>query len=90
MEPASEDMGHILGIIASLFTHLPSDSASRIRVLAKFVEGDYEKVDKLLELRDNARKRLKITDAEVAKERQVRSIYHPSTISEDDKTLGDD
>ncbi|KAF8205017.1 Catenin-beta-like protein [Pholiota molesta] len=70
VEPASEDMGHILGIIASLFTHLPSDSPSRIRVLAKFVEGDYEKVDKLLELRDNARKRLKITDAEIAKERQ--------------------
>ncbi|KAF8974523.1 DUF1716-domain-containing protein [Flammula alnicola] len=70
VETASEDIGHILGIISSLLTYLPSDSACRIRVLAKFVEGEYEKIDKLLELRDGARKRLKTTDSEVEKERQ--------------------
>ncbi|KAF9485315.1 DUF1716-domain-containing protein [Pholiota conissans] len=71
LEPSPEDIGHILGIIASLLTHLPSDSASRIRVLAKFVEGDYEKTDKLLEVRDSARKRLKTTDVKIEKERQA-------------------
>ncbi|KAH9482695.1 Beta-catenin-like protein 1 [Psilocybe cubensis] len=67
---ASEDTGHILGIISSLLTNLPSDSASRIRVMAKFVEGNYEKVEKLLELREGARKRLLVTDAELEKEKQ--------------------
>jgi len=69
---ASEDNSHILGIISSLFTHLESDSPSRIRLLAKFVENDYEKVDKLLELRENARKRLRATDTVIEEKKKVR------------------
>lgn len=69
--PASEDTAHIIGIIASLLTNLPSDSPSRIRVLAKFVEGEYEKVDKLVELRDAARKRLKATELQLDKEKMA-------------------
>ena len=69
--PASEDLSHILGIISSLLSNLPSESPSRIRLLAKFVEEDYEKVDKLIELRDIARKRLNLTEAEVEADRQV-------------------
>ena len=69
--PASEDLSHILGIISSLLSNLPSESPSRIRLLAKFVEADYEKVDKLIELRDIARKRLNLTEAEVEADRQV-------------------
>ncbi|KAJ3736307.1 Catenin-beta-like protein [Lentinula guzmanii] len=63
--PASEDASHILGIISSLFSNLPSDSPERIRLLAKFVENNYEKVDKLLDIRENALSRLKAADAEV-------------------------
>jgi beta-catenin-like protein 1 len=74
--PASEDTGHVLGILSSLFSNLASDSSSRIRLLAKFVENDYEKVDKLLELRDNAQNRLKIVDAEIDKEKTVRVSLH--------------
>ncbi|KAF8759852.1 hypothetical protein RHS01_01675 [Rhizoctonia solani] len=44
--PASEDIGHILGVISSLFANLDSDSPPRIRVLAKFVEAEYEKIDR--------------------------------------------
>jgi len=40
-------------------------------LLAKFVEEDYEKVDKLIELRDDARKRLNSTEAEVEVDRQA-------------------
>lgn len=69
--PASEDLSHILGIISSLLSNLPSESPSRIRLLAKFVEEDYEKVDKLIELRDGAQKRLNLTEAEVEADRQV-------------------
>ncbi|EGO01916.1 hypothetical protein SERLA73DRAFT_166428 [Serpula lacrymans var. lacrymans S7.3] len=67
--PASEDTSHILGIISSLFTNLPSDSPSRIRLLAKFVENNYEKIDKLLEIRENANTRLKAVNAEIELEK---------------------
>ncbi|KAF8165305.1 Catenin-beta-like protein [Crassisporium funariophilum] len=69
--PASEEISHILGVISSLLSHLPSDSSSRIRLLAKFVEDEYKKVDKLLEIRDGARKRLQSTEADIEKERQA-------------------
>ncbi|KAF5388033.1 hypothetical protein D9615_000453 [Tricholomella constricta] len=68
--PPSEDIGHILGIISSLFSNIASDSPARIRLLAKFVESNYEKVDKLLEIRDGARTRLKATDDEIEVEKQ--------------------
>lgn len=72
--PHSEDIGHILGIVSSLLTNLALDSTHRIRLLAKFVEGDYEKVDKLLEIRDGARKRLRNTEKELEQEKQVGLI----------------
>ncbi|CAK5275538.1 unnamed protein product [Mycena citricolor] len=67
--PASEDVSHSLGILSSLFSNLPSDSTARIRLLAKFVEKNYEKVDKLLEIRDGATGRLKVVEKEIAAER---------------------
>jgi beta-catenin-like protein 1 len=70
--PTSEDTSHILGILSSLFSNLSSDSSGRIRLLAKFVENNYEKVDKLLEIHDGARNRLKVTDSEIELERNVR------------------
>lgn len=42
---------HLVGILASLLRLLPADSAERIRTLAKFVEKDYEKTIKLVQLR---------------------------------------
>ncbi|KAF8709157.1 hypothetical protein RHS03_02845, partial [Rhizoctonia solani] len=68
--PASEDIGHILGVISSLFANLDSDSPPRIRVLAKFVEAEYEKIDRLIELREQAETRLKITDREINAEKK--------------------
>lgn len=72
--PPSEDTAHILGIISSLFSNIASESPARIRLLAKFVESNYEKVDKLLEIRDGARTRLKATELEIEKEKQVCTI----------------
>ncbi|KAF9247089.1 Catenin-beta-like protein [Melanogaster broomeanus] len=68
--PASEDTSHILGIISSLLSNLPSDSTDRIRLLAKFVESNYEKVDKLLEVREHAHGRLKVVDTEIETEKK--------------------
>lgn len=64
--PASEDTSHTLSIMASLFSNIPSDSTERMRLLTKFVENNYEKVDKLLDIRDSAKARLQSTDTEIA------------------------
>lgn len=69
--PASEDINHILGVLSSLFANLDSDSPPRIRVLAKFVEAEYEKIDRLIELREQAETRLRITNREIAAEKRV-------------------
>jgi len=42
---------HILGIFSALLRLLPGESAHRIRLLAKYVEKEYEKLDKLVTLR---------------------------------------
>ena len=66
---APEDTTHTLGILSSLFTNLPSDSPPRIRLLAKFVESNYEKTDKLLDIRTSAQARLAVTDQEIDAEK---------------------
>ena len=45
-----------------------------MRLLAKFVESNYAKVDKLLEIRENALSRLRSIDAEIEAEKKVRLI----------------
>ncbi|ORX34896.1 Catenin-beta-like protein [Kockovaella imperatae] len=64
-----EDEEHLLGILVSLFTNLASDSAPRIRLIAKFVESGYEKVERLLEMREAAESRLRAVEADIARER---------------------
>jgi len=61
-------------MLSSLFSNLASDSPARIRLLAKFVEANYEKVDKLLEIRDTAQNLLRTVDADINKEKKVLSI----------------
>ncbi|KAG6868515.1 hypothetical protein C0993_001616 [Termitomyces sp. T159_Od127] len=74
--PPSEDMSHILGVLSSLFSNIASDSPARIRLLAKFVELNYEKVDKLLEIRDGARTRLNVVEAEISKEKKAKATWY--------------
>lgn len=42
--------------------------------MAKFIEADYEKLDRLLELRETARKRLATTEEQIREEKQVGSL----------------
>jgi len=69
--PASEETSHTLSIVSSLFTNLSSESPARVRLLAKFVENNYEKVDKLLEIRESAQRRLTDTEADIELEMKV-------------------
>ncbi|GMK54190.1 hypothetical protein CspeluHIS016_0107760 [Cutaneotrichosporon spelunceum] len=67
--PNFEDDERILSIIATLFSNLPSDSSPRLRLVAKFVEADYEKVDRLLELRELAQTKLRTVERQIASSR---------------------
>ncbi|EWC43646.1 hypothetical protein DRE_01533 [Drechslerella stenobrocha 248] len=60
---------HLLGIFASLLRGLPADSAPRIRTLAKFVEKDYEKLAKIMALREDYSRRISAVDKEIAAEK---------------------
>ncbi|KAF8138718.1 Catenin-beta-like protein [Boletus edulis] len=84
--PASEDISHVLGIISSLLSNLPSDSTDRMRLLAKFVESDYAKVDKLLETRENTLNRLESVDAEIEAEKK-ELLSEGSVIGSEDEDL---
>jgi beta-catenin-like protein 1 len=51
-----------------LFRHLPADSPSRLRLLVKFVEKDYEKISTLLRIREEFIARLARLDVELQSE----------------------
>ncbi|KAH7394463.1 Catenin-beta-like protein [Pyrenochaeta sp. MPI-SDFR-AT-0127] len=57
-----EQTEHILGIFASLLRSLPGNSDSRFRLLAKFLEKDFEKITKLVTLRRDYASRLAAFD----------------------------
>jgi beta-catenin-like protein 1 len=69
-EMTSQDEEHILEIIASLLNNLESDSIERVRLLAKFVEREYEKVDRLIEIRSLIQHRLKPIEDEIREQRR--------------------
>jgi beta-catenin-like protein 1 len=60
---------HLLGIFAALLRLLPPNSDWRIRALAKFVEKDYEKIEKLIKLRRDYALRLKVIEEGIEKEK---------------------
>lgn len=51
-----------------MFRHLPADSPERLRLLVKFVEKDYEKINTLLSIRDGFIAKLARIDVELATE----------------------
>ncbi|RKF60620.1 Beta-catenin-like protein 1-like protein [Erysiphe neolycopersici] len=59
---------HLLGIFLSLLRLLTANSAYRIRTLAKFVEKDFEKIVKLINLRRDYASRLKLVDEDIKKD----------------------
>jgi len=62
---------HVIGILASLLRFLPAGSAARIRTLAKFVEKEYEKCNRLIELWQEYTSRLKTVDTGIDQERMA-------------------
>ena len=60
---------HLLGILASMLRSLPANEAPRIRLLAKFVEKDYQACDRLVKLRREYASRVAVIDGEIRQER---------------------
>lgn len=68
----SETTEHLLSILSSLFTSLPSDSQPRLRLLSKFIEESYSKLDRLSELREELESRLaKLEESSLAEEMEM-------------------
>lgn len=59
---------HLIGIFASMLRFLPAESPERIRTLAKFVEKEYEKLEKTVQLRREYAARLGVVDAAIQEE----------------------
>lgn len=71
--PAQQDhqsIEHLLGIFSSLLRLLPGESSSRIRTLAKFMEKDYEKIEKLVKLRREYASKVSAVDQVIDQERK--------------------
>ncbi|KAJ5757159.1 uncharacterized protein N7511_007341 [Penicillium nucicola] len=66
-----QNIEHFLGIFASLLRLLPGGSAPRIRTLAKFMEKDYGKIEKLVKLRREYAARVSPVEEAIAKERRT-------------------
>lgn len=60
---------HLLGILASMLRSLPANEAPRIRLLAKFVEKDYQACGRLVELRREYASKVAVIDEEIRQER---------------------
>ncbi|KAL9576384.1 MAG: hypothetical protein Q9212_007143, partial [Teloschistes hypoglaucus] len=54
----NQTTAHLLGILSSLLRSLPADSPPRIRLLAKFVEKDYEKIARTVHIRRDCANRV--------------------------------
>ncbi|KAK3114867.1 hypothetical protein LTR53_006365 [Teratosphaeriaceae sp. CCFEE 6253] len=65
---------HLLGVLASLLRLLPGESAARIRALAKFTEKDYEKVGKLVKLREDYARKVGLVEKEISNEQAALDI----------------
>lgn len=69
IQQENETLEHIIGIFASMLRHLPGGSAARIRTLAKFMEKDYEKIEKLVRLRRQYAARLSPVEKQIEEEK---------------------
>jgi beta-catenin-like protein 1 len=72
---------HLVSIFASMLRWIPSGSDERVRLLAKFVEKDYEKTEKLVKLRRECVQRIEAVDAS-RRDEQLRLPHGQSNMSE--------
>ena len=69
-----EEEEHIIGILASLVRNLPMESGHRLRVVRKFVEEDYSKLERLLDLREGYEARVQTLNEKFEQEDKVEGL----------------
>ena len=80
---ASPTAEALLNIIASMLRLLPADSDERIRLLAKFVEKDYDKVSQLSALRSEYAARVAAVDLQM--DAEGRGLQHLADLMDEDE-----
>ena len=66
----NEATEHLLGILSSLLRSLPANEAPRIRLLAKFVEKDYQAINRLIQIREDFAAKITTVDKEIHAEKE--------------------
>ena len=74
---------HLLGMLASMLRQLPGNSASRVRLLAKFVENGYGTLERLVGQRREYSEKLGPVDERIRKERKERELEDPKTLADE-------
>ena len=70
----NEATEHILGMLSSMLRSLPANEASRIRLLAKFVEKEYQVPKKLLHIRREYAAKVAVVERNIKAERMSSAI----------------
>jgi beta-catenin-like protein 1 len=73
---------HLFGIFASMLRLLPANEAPRIRTLAKFMEKEYEKTEKLVKLRREYAARVETTNEAIRNEQKRMSAQEREEMAE--------
>lgn len=74
----NETTEHLLGILSSMLRSLPANEAPRIRLLAKFVEKDYQAVKRLIQTRREIAPRIIAVEKNISAERDSISLEEQS------------
>ena len=69
----NETTEHLLGILSSMLRVLPANEAPRIRLLAKFVEKDYQALDRLVQIQREFALRIDAVDKAINAEKEASS-----------------
>lgn len=69
--PDNQTTEHLASIFSWMLRLLPGGSAERIRLLAKFVEKEYEKTERLVKLRRDYTARIRLVDEALAREKKL-------------------
>ncbi|KAF9969932.1 hypothetical protein BGZ73_007502 [Actinomortierella ambigua] len=82
-----EDEEHVIGILASLIRNLPHDSGHRLRLVNKFVEDDYAKLERLLDVREGYEARVEAVDEQIAKDNEERGLDEDEIADEEPERM---
>lgn len=77
-------MEHLLGLLYSMLRSLPANSDSRVRLLAKFVEKDYEKISLIHTYRSH------IADNWTSSKQQIRVNWEQLSLEEQEARGGEE